>query len=277
TENGQDLAVRTFLEVRQRIQESPTKANAAHLVAWLRTQMGDIRLVPGPEGEGLFCYFSRTRRGLPGYEGTFRDFFLQGWEELDEDDRLHEIPAAVRDQLPEGLTGQLAEMMNFDPDEMLELVPWGELRVESPPRSRSILGKFMKKWKATEEGVFPRFPHRYFLDGQIFARRRKIPGGTVVIDASGSMSLSGEEIQAMVECAPGCLVACYSGTGDGGVLRILAEGGKRVADEFCLPPDGEGNIVDFPVLKWAYKQSHPRIWVSDLVVTGVEDQEGSAN
>src|SRR5262249_32246461 len=107
--------------------------------------------------------------------------------------------------------------------------------------------------------------------------RREMPGEAVVMDALGFMSPAAEEIQAMVEGAPGCLVAWFSGSGDGGVLRILAEGGKRVDDEYCLPPDGEGNIVDFPALKWAYKHNHPRIWVSDLVVTGVEDQEGSAN
>jgi hypothetical protein len=50
-----------------------------------------------------------------------------------------------------------------------------------------------------------------------------------------------------------------------------------VADEFCAAPDGYGNIVDFPALKWAYRQAHPRIWVSDLGVTGVNDQPGQGN
>jgi hypothetical protein len=72
-------------------------------------------------------------------------------------------------------------------------------------------------------------------------------------------------------------VACYSGTGKGGVLRILAAGGKRVDTKYCAPPNGCGNIVDFPALRWAYKQSHPRIWVSDLGVTGVNDQPGQGN
>jgi hypothetical protein len=72
-------------------------------------------------------------------------------------------------------------------------------------------------------------------------------------------------------------VGCYSGTGKGGVLRILAKSGMRVGNEFCAAPNGGGNIVDFPALKWAYKHSHPRIWVSDLGVTGVNDQPGSGN
>jgi hypothetical protein len=81
----------------------------------------------------------------------------------------------------------------------------------------------------------------------------------------------------MVEAAPGCIVANYSGTGNKGVLRILAKNGLRVQDDMCTPPCGGGNIVDYPALKWAFKHSHPRVWVSDLGVTGCGDQGGVNN
>ncbi len=91
------------------------------------------------------------------------------------------------------------------------------------------------------------------------------------------MGLTPEAIRQMVEHAPGCVVANYSGEEDSGVIRILARAGRRVADEFCESPSGSGNIVDYHALRWAYKQSHPRVWVSDLGVTGIGDQPGQGN
>jgi hypothetical protein len=274
---GRSQGVRLFSEVKRRIQESPTKPTALSVLGWLRGLVRDVEMVPSPNARPLFCLLAGGCPGVPMQDGTFDDFFDMGWDELEEDIRLHEVPAAVRAQLPTELTGRLADAAKGQMGKKATFVPWGSLGLENPPRNQAVLGRFMKKWKATEEGVFARYSHRYFVDGRVFARRHKVPGGTVVIDASGSMSLSSAQIQAMVECAPGCVVACYSGTGKGGVLRILAAGGKRVDNKYCAPPNGCGNIVDFPALRWAYKQSHPRIWVSDLGVTGVNDQPGQGN
>jgi hypothetical protein len=270
-------AARLFAEVRRRIQANPTRSVALACVRWLRTQLADVRLTPGNRRQALFCLPFLGMPGDPGAQGTFEEFFAMGWDELGDDLRLSELPAAVRRQLPRELTGPLTGADKTPGEQSCNLVPWGKLAVETPPRDLCLSGKFLKRWKATEEGVFPRYPHRYFVDGRVFGRRGKVPGGTVVIDASGSMSLSVKQINAMVECAPGCTVACYSGTGPGGVLRILAAGGKRVAEKYCAAPNGYGNIVDFPSLHWAYKQAHPRIWVSDAVVTGVNDQPGTGN
>ncbi len=270
-------SVQLFTEVRRRVQEDPTKANAVRILGWLRTVVRDTQLTLNRNGKGIFCFLEGGAEDIAACDGDFEDYFEMAWEELEEDDRLQEIPAAVRDQLPRELSGKLAESSKKLWDQACNFVPWGTLRVQEPPRTHSFSGKFLKKWKPIEEGVFPRYPHRLLVDGRIFARRCKLPGGTVVIDASGSMRLTAAQIQAIVDCAPGCLVASYSGTGPGGVLRVLAKGGMRVAKEYCAPPGGGGNIVDFPALKWAYRHSHPRIWVSDQVVTGVNDQPGTGN
>ncbi len=278
TKNKRLVAVQAFQEVRRRLRESPLRATSVGIVRWLRTRMADIRLQAARRDEGgLFCLPLLGIPGEPGCTGSFEEFFSLAWDELGDDLRLSEIPSAVRQQLPRELTGPLAGADKTPPEQSCNLVPWGALALESPPRDLCLAGKFLKKWKATEEGVFPRYPHRYFVDGRVFGRRGKVPGGTVVIDASGSMSLSVKQITAMVECAPGCTVACYSGTGKGGVLRVLAAGGKRVAEKYCAAPNGYGNIVDFPALHWAYKQAHPRIWVSDAVVTGINDAPGTGN
>jgi len=43
-----------------------------------------------------------------------------------------------------------------------------------------------------------------------------------------------------------------------------------------VPPCGGGNIVDGPALEWLAAQAEPRIWISDGVVTGVNDVDYAA-
>ena len=114
--------------------------------------------------------------------------------------------------------------------------------------------------------------HRWSIDGAIFRRPTRRPGGTILIDTSGSMRLSPEQIDALVSVSRGtAVVAMYSGSGDEGELRIIAENGKR-ADIEDLEPFGSGNIIDLPALEWLGDQSAPRIWISDGNVSGVGDR-----
>jgi len=278
TRNQDDRIVRLFLEIRRRIAENPTKANTVAIVRWLRTLVRDVPLPTRLKIQG-------KRKGCPTgscqlWDGTpmdFDDYFELAWDELDEDMKLQELPSAVRAQLPRDVPESMIPMRTSYEQLPDTFVPWGTPRLEEPPRPVDEMGKFHKRWKATEEGVLPRYPHRSAVDQRIFARRWQVPGGTVVIDSSGSMGLTPEAIKRMVEHAPGCVVANYSGDEQDGIIRILAKGGRRVPDSLCAAPSGGGNIVDYHALRWAYKQSHPRIWVSDLGVTGIGDQPGKGN
>jgi hypothetical protein len=267
-----------FQTIRREIQDDPSKATSLRLVRWLRGFLVDEVMPERVVMEGCrgACL---NLEDAEQCTGDFDDFFDMAWESLGEDDQLQQIPSAVREQLPSEMPAGLKPHVEHaqQANTPLGLQPWGRMSLQEPPRTLSVLGRMHKKWKSTEEGVFPRFPHRFLTDGRIFARRVKRPGGTVVIDCSGSMGLTGEAIARVVEAAPGCLVACYSGSNDHGVLRILARGGRRVDNGYCASPGGHGNIVDFPALKWAYRQAHPRIWVSDFVVTGIGDRPGTAN
>jgi hypothetical protein len=195
------------------------------------------------------------------------------------DGKLSEVSDALRKQLPD-----LTDLFNtsFGQRLLQELqsrkgnlgsIPWGRMEIEEPPLTHNVRSKFNRRWKATEEGVIPRYPHRYFVDKQVFAHRRRIPGGTIIVDASGSMHLSPQEINEIVNYAPGCVVGIYSGNGENGVLRVLAKNGKRAADGFCCRPAGQQNNIDFPALKWAMQYNHPRIWITDGSITGVGDQQ----
>ena len=158
-------------------------------------------------------------------------------------------------------------------------VPWGELReIEEPPRPlRSGAGAARRR--ATDEGAVLHAPHRFLLDRRVFARRRRLPGGTLLIDGSGSMRLERKGILALLAAAPGAQVARYDGSreGDWGRIRILVRGGWRVVDELldehCCGP---GNVIDGPALRWLARQPGPRLWVSDGGVTGVGDRACAA-
>lgn len=104
----------------------------------------------------------------------------------------------------------------------------------------------------------------------LFSRRlRQTPGGTVVIDASGSMGATARNLGALCKLVPTATVAYYSGNEHGkGVLAVYAEGGKRYSGQ--LPDDTlrGGNAVDLAAVRWL--MAHPKPWtlVSDLEFCG---------
>lgn len=154
---------------------------------------------------------------------------------------------------------------------------WGEM--QSPITASMSLRRKQKSVSGrtwSEEGVVPRATYRALLDGRVFSRKRRIKGGTVLIDASGSMSFSPENLEAVISAAPGAVVAAYAGRNDYGKLAIVAKNGCMSnfseADE-ALSCGGRmsGNVVDGPALEWLARQPAPRIWVSDGGVTGIND------
>lgn len=232
-------------EIRERIRKDPSRDGVRAVSRWLEVKYEFTDEIP----EGV---------------ASGGDLFDDTLDELPEDTLFDALDARMKDALP----SRKAESIGREN----RLIKPGEMTIEEPPLRRSAVGRMQKKWRSIDEGVYPRYPHRLLVDGRVFARRCRVPGGAVLIDHSGSMSLAPEQVSRMVELAPGCVVASYSGSGDKGVLRVLAKNGGRAEDDQCRPPFGGGNIVDYPALRWLYAQRHPRIWVSDFGVTGVDDR-----
>jgi len=151
----------------------------------------------------------------------------------------------------------------------------GHMRIARPPlteRQPSVLRAGVSRSRCGTEGTRISRPDRLAIDRAIFSRTGAGGGGTVLVDTSGSMSITAEEVEEIVRAAGGAaVVAIYSGSGDAGELRIVARGDRRVAsDQF--ESFGSGNVVDLPALEWLAKQPAPRFWLSDGCVTGVGDQ-----
>ena len=90
-----------------------------------------------------------------------------------------------------------------------------------------------------------------------------VKGGTILIDASGSMMFNGQDILEIMELLPAVTIAMYNGHYDKGQLRVIARNGKRVSEEYLNTHSGGGNVVDGPALEWLATMPARRIWVSD--------------
>lgn len=148
---------------------------------------------------------------------------------------------------------------------------------ENVSLTRRVSGTMGRKRIASQTGRNPRRIHRVLTDPErrIFDRSMKGQGGIVVIDQSGSMSLSDSDMWKIVEAAPGCVIIGYShkpGSKSEPNAWVLADRGK-VCEK--IRGGNGGNGVDGPVLRFAAskrQKNEPIIWVCDGVVTdGAQD------
>jgi hypothetical protein len=153
-------------------------------------------------------------------------------------------------------------------------VKWGSMNIEELSLSQTRRSPAFSKIRTfTDEGAVMTAVYRLPVDSRIFSRTRAHKGGTVLIDLSGSMSLTLDDLDRIVAAAPAATIATYSGRSTHGTLHIVARKG-RVANSDGLraaQSSGNGNIVDGPALRWLAKQQAPRLWVSDGYVTGKHD------
>lgn len=151
----------------------------------------------------------------------------------------------------------------------------GRMTIAKPPlvvRQPRVLRSGVSPSHCGTEGTSIRRPDRLAIDRAIFGRMGRGGGGTVLVDVSGSMSFTAEQVEEVVRAAGGAaVVAIYSGSGHEGELRIVARADRRASSE-SFEPYGSGNVVDLPALEWLARQPMPRIWVSDGCVTGAADE-----
>jgi len=152
---------------------------------------------------------------------------------------------------------------------------WGKMRTAmaqvSIPRSDNAKVP-RRRW--SDEGSVPVAMHRWCTDQRMFVIKKRMKGGTLLLDASGSMSFSAADIANIVKQAPNATVAMYSGSGGRGQLTVIARRGMAASEREIknIRCDvGAGNVVDGPALVWLEQQAEPRVWMSDLGVSGKGD------
>lgn len=137
--------------------------------------------------------------------------------------------------------------------------------------ARNMIGR---KRFASPTGIVPRRVERLLTDPErrIFTREQRSTGGVVLIDQSGSMRLSLDDVNALVEASAGCVVIGYShGRDSDANIWTLADRG-RVATR--MREGNGGNGCDRPALDYALsvrRKGEPLIWVCDGYVTYAND------
>jgi hypothetical protein len=160
-------------------------------------------------------------------------------------------------------TGRWAEMV------LLELAL--AEKVDSPRLGR--------RRRPAASGTRVAFPGNAVRDPgrRVFGGPASAPGGVVVIDQSGSMDLSSEQLDGLLSLSPSLTVIGYSHRpGDSATTPnawVLARSGRRVVSD-DLPSGNVGNGVDLPVLEFAnglHRSGEPLIWVCDGQTTDSND------
>ena len=126
-----------------------------------------------------------------------------------------------------------------------------------------------QKSVCSDNGAIPRRLNRYAVDSAVFSRKIKGGYATVLVDCSGSMAFTPEDIAHILDSLPHCTVAMYSGRRNSGEIAVVAKDGKRVAE---IPMPHGGNVCDYQGLKWLARQRGPRFWICDGIVTGQDDR-----
>lgn len=151
-------------------------------------------------------------------------------------------------------------------------IGWPKTDIVLAPVERARKSFVPRRGKPAMDGDIPRHFGRWIVDRAILDSRGRRPGGTLLIDISGSMSWSREQINALLEELPALTVALYSSSnpkGDEGQISIVARSGRIVSSDWKSSRSHSGNnLCDGVAVSWLCKQPGPRIWLSDGAATG---------
>jgi len=147
---------------------------------------------------------------------------------------------------------------------------WGKMTIHTPPLTDNLQARLKngRQYRPADFGYNPKYINRYCIDKKIFKQKQHVLGGTILIDASGSMSFSANDLLEIMKMLPAVNIAMYNGTYNTGDLRIIAKNGMRVNEKYLQKHKGRGNVVDGPALEWLASMPARRIWVSDMHIFG---------
>ena len=153
------------------------------------------------------------------------------------------------------------------------------MSIHKPPLTVNLTSRLKngRAYRPADIGYNPKYINRYCVDRKIFKQKQHVLGGTILIDASGSMSFSGQDILEILQQLPAATIAMYNGSGHYGDLRVIAKNGRRVDEQYMDRYSGRGNVVDGPALDWLSSMPARRIWVSDMHVFGAHGDTAGFN
>lgn len=155
-------------------------------------------------------------------------------------------------------------------------IQWQDVVLAPIRLERPHVGRTGRSHRPAAAGPIVRDLSRQITDPErrVFGARARYRSALVVLDLSGSMSYTEDDLDAILDAARGSTVVGYSGGANPNRPNVwlLAHQMRRVA---TLPTVPGGNRCDGPALTFAVRRFRragaPVVWVSDGVVTGVGD------
>lgn len=180
------------------------------------------------------------------------------------------------DSLEKRMRSELVEKMTYNSVDGVGR--WGDMQIHEPPLNVNLQGRLKnsRHYRPADFGYNPKYINRYCIDKKIFKQKQNVKGGTILIDASGSMDFTGKDILDIMQLLPAVNIAMYNGSYNTGDLRIIAKNGMRVDDTYLSSHSGKGNVIDGPALRWLASMPARRIWVSDMYVFGASSSGHSS-
>tara|TARA_A100001035_G_scaffold140945_1_gene110721 strand:+ start:3011 stop:4423 length:1413 start_codon:yes stop_codon:yes gene_type:complete len=198
----------------------------------------------------------------------------EGEESEESDDG--EIDGTVK-SLEDRMRNELLNKMNYHSGSGIGY--WGKMNIHTPPLTVNLQSKLKgsRQYRPMDYGYNPKYINRFCIDKKIFKQKLNVKGGTILIDASGSMNFNSDDILEIMKLLPAVNIAMYNGSHITGDLHIIAQNGKRVTDTYLYNHSGGGNVVDGPALEWLATMPARRIWVSDMYVFGATGDTSGFN
>jgi hypothetical protein len=96
------------------------------------------------------------------------------------------------------------------------------MTIHEPPLTVNLQARLKgsRAYRPMDYGYNPKYINRYCIDKKIFKQKQNVKGGTILIDASGSMRFNGDDILEIMNILPAVNIAMYNGSTSNGDLRI---------------------------------------------------------
>jgi len=177
---------------------------------------------------------------------------------------VEQIAKIKMDRESKGRKGRYGDGPNETPSK------WEELRFADTDLNRHVPGAIARRRVATNRGKNPRRIKRLLVDPhrRVFDRNIKHAGGVVLIDVSGSMHITADQVKAILEASPGATVIAHGENGhkiNDDNMFVLGKGNRMVTD---LPSfRGMTNANDRLAIQYAVDLKEaskvPVIWITD--------------
>jgi len=153
-----------------------------------------------------------------------------------------------------------------------DLAGWYPVNFDKPPREVPHTGRLGRRRIATNAGKNPNRIHNYAGDPmrRIFTRKTRGTNALVIVDCSGSMQLTPDDLAAIMTASAGATVIGYSADNyTHPNTYLLAHKGSRVRQ---MPDFAGNNGNDAPAADYAVKNYRktgaPVLWITDGRATG---------